>query len=154
MNFAPYKINEYFLDLRGHRCEVATIAAESPELCVPLWNLFWLSNPALDKVPGAGANWWRSYSPVRGLLKAIIHDVADDSTLEHALTQHPEAFLDWWGDQRHDVFATHEILGDSWIDIVTSRAQAASDRMLDSAPTVTAVGNVLVLSDFRQARGR
>ena len=118
---------------------------------IPAWNLFWLSNPQLDKVPGSGNRWYQHYRPVAGMLTAVYRDITSDSTLRGKLSQHPLLFLEWYERQTHKTMDLYRSLaGPNWVQTVTARAQEASDRMITQAPPVIITGNVIKV-DFRRA---
>jgi hypothetical protein len=83
-------------------------------------------------------------------MSSVIHDVSGDYMLHHALNLHPAGFLEWWLEQEHADFHTFAVAGGkAWVDMVTRRAEAASDRLTQQFPPVISAGNVLVLADFR-----
>jgi len=148
--YSEHPPTAYMLDCPGMRCEVQTLLQVDETDCEPFWNYFWLSNPALDRVVGAGKDWWRVYAPGQRTLSSVIKDVAEDFMLHHHLSLHPLAFVEWWAEQRHADFRMFEVGGQSWADAVGQRAQTAADRLTRAHPPIVTSGNVLVLSDFRK----
>jgi hypothetical protein len=97
-----------------------------------IWNLFWLSIPSLDKVPGSGNNWWRKYTPVEGALVAIKSDVIEDEVLYRKLCMHPSQFFEWFGRERdHSIYNSFATMGGKpWVNLVLNRAEEAAERLL------------------------
>lgn len=93
-----------------------------------IWNLFWLSVPDIDTLPGSGVDWWRGYTPTAGVLGAVISDVLLDEVLYRRLVSQPRKFADWWCRQDPTIFTTYEVLGEKWAETVLTRAHEARDR--------------------------
>jgi len=118
---------------------------------IPVWNLFWLSSPTIDLVPTTGKRWFKHYSPVQGLLVAVMRDVAADVVTMRKLMMHPLAFAEWFERQEPANFRTSQASGrDDWAALVLQRCKEASDRMLETNPPVTITGNVISVN-FRAA---
>lgn len=100
-----------------------------------VWNLFWLSEPRLDKLPGSGARWYKVYTPSPGLLTQVVLDVNHTDDLLQALTGHPVGFLDYWSTVNARIFRAYfNQGGESWWNTVKTRAQEAEKRLLSEAP--------------------
>jgi len=118
---------------------------------LPYWNMFFLSVPALDHLPGSGADWWRQYTPVSGACPAIMEDVREDDVMIRKLVMHPDNFAEWWERQDHSIYEAYYLLGeDDWAATVLRRAKAAAVREASTHPRVQVDGNVLHV-DFRRA---
>lgn len=110
----------------------------------PLWNLFWLSNPGLDKIPEAGARWWRVYRPDATLLSTLIRDVYNDAALTSQVVEHPFVFLNWFEAQEHRDYLTYEAHGGRrWVDTVLQRSDEAATRIVTLSPSIKILGGKL-----------
>lgn len=138
--YSPRPIGDYVIS-SVPVCEVREVLQIGPAERAAVWNLFWLSTPALDTLPGAGGTWWKGYTPQEGLLAAIIGDAIEDAALHHKLMARPSKFIEFWQRQDHSIFDTYEILGDSWVQTVLERAQEAERRFVD--PVTERRGNVI-----------
>lgn len=120
---------------------------------LPMWNLFWLSNPTLDSIPGSGKNWWRSYQTVTGGLQAVMDDVAEDDPLRENLLKQPKAFAAWFRAEKDpSIFDAYYVFGgDKWVENVLKRADEAAERLNETGPRVLIAGNVFNV-DFRRRR--
>lgn len=117
-----------------------------------VWNLFWLSLPTLDTVPGAGAEWWRKHSPIVGALSSIVSDVTEDEVLYRKLMMHPFTFAEWFEREDHTIYDTYVALGGSaWPTTVLKRAEDAAARMTLEDPPVRVQGNVITVNFRRVA---
>lgn len=129
--------------------EITTLREHGREDAI--WNMFWLSVPSLDNIPGAGKNWTKVYTPVPGALGSIISDVSGDEPLYRKVLMHPYAFMSFFERQDHSIFDTYAQLGGQrWVDTVMERAELAGARLTLRNPAVTVDGNVLKV-DFRRA---
>lgn len=149
--FSPHPISEYSLQGMPHN-ETAIITRLKESLQV--WNLFWLSIPSLDLIPGTGVHWYRVYSPVPGAVNAVIHDVLEDEVMFRKLGMHPDAFVGWFEREDHTMFDCYDKLGGrQWVDTVIERAEMASARLAGSIPlpVISMKGNVVAV-DFAAAR--
>lgn len=120
---------------------------------LPMWNLFWLSNPTLDSIPGSGAAWWRTYRTITGGLQAVLDDVTEDRPLRDHLMLQPRAFAAWFrAEKDHSIFDAYYVFGgEDWVKNVLERADAAADRLNETGPRVLVAGNVFNV-DFRRRR--
>lgn len=139
--YSPQPMSEYKLTGVPHD-EVSVIAkSEHPEA---VWNLFWLSIPALDSVPGSGHDWWRGYTPTPGILGAILADVYQDEVLYRKLMMHPEMFIQWFEREDHSIFDSYNVLGGpTWVATVLKRAELAVNRLCAEDPPIRVEGNVI-----------
>jgi hypothetical protein len=94
------------------------------------WNLYWLSNPGLDKVLEDRTNWWAHYQAVEGGLVAVIDDITEDDTLYRKVTAHPAAFLRWFSEEDQSIFDSYTAYGRRrWVSNVLARAEEAAQRL-------------------------
>lgn len=101
---------------------------ESPQASA-IWNLFWLSCPEVDTLPGAGPLWPQHYLHRPDVLAAVIADVTLDEVLFRRVGSRPEKFAAWWCRQDYSVFDTYYYLGPKWPVTVLERAHLAIARM-------------------------
>lgn len=139
--YSPLPIDAYRLP--GLDSDEVTIIQKS-DFKGSLWNLFWLSTPGIDTVPGAH-KWWDHYRPHRYALSAMIKDLHGDAALAEKLVAHPETFLAWFDRQDRSVYECYDELGgNTWVETVVSRAVIASSRhAVDTVATVETSGNVI-----------
>lgn len=136
--YSPRPIEDYYISTLP-TCE-ARIVREH-ERAPAIWNLFWMSTPTIDNVPGSGRDWWRSYSPQVGALAAVIIDVVGDEVLYRKLLMPPQDFMAWFERDDHTVYECHTLFGDPWHETVMSRADEAMRRTLKKVPRVYADKN-------------
>jgi len=120
--YSPRPAEDYIIKSQPI-CE-ARVAIRSP-FPVPIWNLFWLSVPALDKLPGSGLNWWVSYDIVPGGLTAAIRDVVNFPLLRLMLMKSPLDFGAWWKSSTVTHLNGYPVFGDTWKKTVADRARSA-----------------------------
>jgi hypothetical protein len=145
--YSPLPIPEYNL-VGAPQNEINTIMGGDRREAV--WNLFWLSLPQLDTIPGSGNKWWERYQPTAGALRAVVMDVNQDEVLYRKLMLHPEAFLSWWEREDHSIFDAYDVLGGKrWAETVLRRAEETAQRFACDMPPVSIVGNVVKVN-FRQ----
>lgn len=125
--YSPLPIDQYRV-VSLPTCEVAIVQGHPKRDAI--WNLFWLSVPALDHLPGTGRDWWKHYKPVHGALSAVIRDVLDDEVLFRKLLLHPSRFIEWFERDDHSVYECYEVIGTPWVDTVLVRAEEAATRRL------------------------
>lgn len=144
--YSPLPIQRYHLI--GLDVDEVSVVMQSGIVC-PLWNLFWLSNPGLDRIPENGDRWWRVYRPDGSLLSSLIRDSFNDSVLCHKLIEHPFAFSSWFETQTHRDYVTYETHGGRrWVDLVLNRADEAATRIIKERPLrFTADGRLQILAD-------
>ena len=124
--YSPYPAESYRM-LEGAKCEVGWI--QEAQYPLALWNLFWLSNPSVDRVLDRSRPWWLSYRPQAGLLKALVEDLHRDSTrMVNRLEGHPLAFRVWFDEQPHEAMSLWQLGGQEWVDAVVDRADEAAAR--------------------------
>ena len=113
------------------RCEIRMIEALGGDAAVATWNLFWLSSPGVDYLPGAGAGWWTSYTPNPAATQAIVRDAVEDEVLFRKLLMHPLRFQQWFEDEPdHSIYDSYDALGgDDWVKTVLRRAGEAIVRI-------------------------
>lgn len=139
--YSPRQMLAYRLP--GVPLDEVQVLAES-EVREPAWNLFWLSNPDIDKVPDAGNRWHRVYTPQRDLLAHVIEDIYGDEALRRRLVLHPHAFADWFENQDYGAYLLFNCNGGSaWVQNVMDRARIAGDRLLVEGPVVQVADNVI-----------
>lgn len=125
MLYSPLPLESYVIPSLP-TCQVREI--KQIEQWPGIWNLFWLSVPTIDTIPGSGTGWWKGYKPTPGVLGAVISDVMLDEPLYRRLISHPRKFADWWYRQDPSIFETYEVLGEGWAETVLQRAHEARDR--------------------------
>lgn len=121
-------------------CEVRSILQIETHSAA-VWNLFWLSTPSIDRMPGAGTTWFRHHQPDPKAAAAITADVLFDEPLLRKLCMHPSSFYEWFERQDHSIFDTYYVLGEGWIDTVLTRAAQAISRI--AADGSVREGNVI-----------
>ena len=100
--YSPHPIESYFIQGLEGRCEAGVISKlPKPEA---VWNLFWLSTPLIDNLPGAGSNWLNVYKPTTSGLAAIVSDIIFDKCLREQLLMHPTKFAAWISSLRFEIF--------------------------------------------------
>lgn len=124
--YSPLAISNYILPT-ATRCAAKEIQ-ESPQSHA-IWNLFWLSCPDVDTLPGAGPAWAQHYRPRPDVLAAVTADVTLDEVLFRRVMSRPEKFAAWWCRQDYSIFDTYYYLGPKWPVTVLERAHQAIARM-------------------------
>lgn len=148
--YSPFPLAQYQLPGLA-TCEAHTIlTAMDPDDQVPVWNLFWLSNPQIDLIPGAGRKWWRVYTPTAELLKCAINDALVEPFAAQKLAAHPEEFIEWFTTEPHEDYKLYELRGKAWVDTVLERAREASDRLVLAEPPIVVMDNVISLASYRR----
>lgn len=97
-----------------------------------VFNLFWLSVPAIDVLPvyGKKKTWFRHYAPVDGAMRAIVADAMADEALARKLRMHPSRFIEFFEREDHSIHDCYEALGgERWVRTVLERAERARRRM-------------------------
>lgn len=122
-------------------CEVRSILSLEQH-AIPVWNLFWLSTPGIDKMPGAGPAWFRHHQPDPKAAGAIVTDVLKDEVLLRKLSMHPSRFYEWFEREDHSIFDTYYVLGeDRWVDTVLERTARSISRLAEDG--TVREGNVI-----------
>lgn len=136
------------------RCEVSSILSLQPPRSVAVWNLFWLSVPAIDTLleHGSSPNYYRHYMPVADAARSVTADALNDEVLYRKLLMTPDSFLNFFeNEEDHSIYDCYETLGgDDWVETVITRARAARARQAQSWGT--GLGNVLQLFRKRLER--
>lgn len=140
--YSPLQMSEYMLGGMEH-CEVRAMSKlDNEDQSLAAWNLFWLSVPDIDKVVGAGQDWWRVYKPHPDACSTVITDVIEDEPLFRKLLMRPDIFLAWFERERDktifDCYA--QFGGPLWVETVTRRANIAIAHLASLVPVVD--GNV------------
>lgn len=125
-HYSPLPITDYFVETRG-KCSIEAVA--DLEESVAVWNLFWLSLPELDSIPGSGKGWYKGYTTNGTLQEALVTDVYEDSVLRCKLKMAPADFLSWWKREDHTIYDSYLIGGKDWVETVTARAAEAAERL-------------------------
>jgi hypothetical protein len=140
-NYSPRTIDDYCLPSLGGACEVGSIAKLKRHQAV--WNLFWLSVPKIDNVPGAGVQWVQVYRPIADAAAAITTDVLLDEVLYRKLMMHPTSFAAWFEREDHTIYDAYDVLGErAWVDTVLQRASLSAQRMASSIKALEKTDNV------------
>jgi hypothetical protein len=116
------------------------------------WNLYWLSAPALDLIPGSGEDWWKVYTPSADVAASLALDVAEDEVLYRKLMMHPQAFGAWFEREDLTQFSSYALMGcEQWRTIAMARACEAMERMrLGGASVLGRTRNVVYANFGRQ----
>lgn len=150
--YSPLPIEEYKIESIEGACEVGQIMGL--EQATAVWNLFWLSLPAVDALPvhGKKLDWYRHYQPTQGACKAIVTDALADEALFRKLTMHPKTFVDFFHREDPWPYDCFEALGgDAWVQTVLVRARQAADRLDAEQATWTGMTNVVNLFGVKVA---
>jgi hypothetical protein len=131
----------------GVRADVVSWIAREP-LAAAIWNLYWLSEPQLDALPGAGMRWINRFRPQAGGLAAVIRDVNQDPLLARKLREPPGQFLSWFETEDATIFDSHVAFGDDWPATVVKRAHLA---ILNTEGRKVVSGNVVQVNFRRRA---
>lgn len=119
--YSPLPASSYVIQ-GVEACEASWIMAQP--LALPIWNLFWLSNPNIDNLPGAGKDWWKVYRPLKQSLSAVAGDVMSDEVLYRKLLMPVHRFAEWFERADHKVYLSYKVFGgDLWVSAVMSRAK-------------------------------
>lgn len=115
--YSPYSIEQYMLPGLNKRCEAGAISDLKRSASV--WNMFWLSTPGIDQVPGSGKGIYKLYMPTPNAAASITADVCLDDVLHAKLSMHPSRFVAWFEREDHSIYDVYEILGErQWVDTV------------------------------------
>jgi hypothetical protein len=148
--YAPLKRQMYELEGLA-QCEVSEIGKLEKGNAV--WNLFWLSTPTIDSVPGSGLLWWKQYEPIPNAAMVITADVLGEEVLYRKLLMHPHAFMDWFSREDLSIYDSYSALGgDAWREVVLNRASTAVDRLRVSAETVLSRNSNVIHANFGRKR--
>lgn len=135
--YSPLPVESYFIKaLPNDTIRISQLMEEGEAL----WNLMWLSHPALDALPGAGDKWYDKYVAKPGLFPACVLDVNEYETLNAMLREHPAKFAAWFAKEDHKPWHTYAVGGDEWVTTVLARADEAALRI---AGNVVVDGNVV-----------
>lgn len=149
MNYAPHDIELYRLNINFG----PTDALSRMEHRVQVWNLFWLSLPDLDKLPGTTLPWMKVFQLPTGVFPAIVADVYEDDLLRAKLGLSPLAFALWFEREDASIYDTYALLGGaSWVETVLRRAHEAHARIESERGAVRhqTQGNVIHVKRWRR----
>jgi len=137
--YSPLQIENYRLP--GMKtCEVRSIEEMPEPDKAAVWNLFWLSIPDIDTVPGSGKRWFKTYTPVAGATGAIVRDVLagiradalEDPVMYYKVRLHPRRFIEWFEREDHTIYDSYYVLGGpKWVSTVLTRAERAKAHLLE-----------------------
>jgi len=138
----------HMYELQGAEdCDVRAIGRL--ERSTAIWNLYWMSVPALDLIPGSGADWWKVYSPAADVAATLASDVMDDEVFFRKLTMHPQSFGAWFEREDLTIFDAYPLMGcENWRTIVMARAQEAMERMRLGGGSVLGKSRNVVYANF------
>lgn len=142
-NYAPYPMDHYMLAGLQGECEVGAISKLDRAQAV--FNLFWLSVPNIDVLPGCGKGWSCHYRQIEHAASTIVLDVSADEVLYRKLLMHPTRFAHWFEreDRDHSIYDIYGILGeDAWSATVINRARLSAERMAAGISALERTGNV------------
>jgi len=124
--YSPLPREAYFTPLEFDSIKVL----DHVERGEAVWNLRWLTYPGIDKLPGAGKDWYLYHLATPAMCGALVDDVNMYDTLYHKLSEHPAKFAAWFAKEDHRDWACYkEGGGDAWVATVLERANEASVRM-------------------------
>lgn len=154
-HYSPLPISEYLLT-RLPACEVSSIMNLPDQESLAVWNLFWLSVPALDVLPdhGGKSDWYKHYMPVPGAIRTITADAIADEAMFRKLLMHPTRFINFFEREDHSIYSSYDALGgETWVHTVLARAAVAEARMRGALPPLggSGFGNVIALFGKRLA---
>jgi hypothetical protein len=139
--YSPRPMADYRIHALSE-CEVSVIAKQPRSLATSFWNLFWLSTPSIDGIPGnSNGQWWKIHTPIAGALAAVVTDIRGDEVLHRKLLMHPSRFLEWFERDDHSIYECYHVLGSSWPDTVIARGEEACLRLTPNLPRVFADTN-------------
>ena len=119
--YSPLPIQSYFLQGADH-CVMRVIERQSM-FSEATWNLYYLSMPSLDLVPGAGKNWYKVYKTDGLLVNNLLSYISLDANLHDHLLQHPAKFVAWFKRSRYID------LDPKWAEVVIARAEEVALRL-------------------------
>ena len=142
--YSPLPIEAYFLPGLDDMCEAGTIA--KLERSQSIWNLFWLSKPALDLLPGCKGRWSDHYRSTMGDAAAVVSDVMLDEVLHRKLLMHPTRFVAWFETTDSAVYSAYDAMGElAWRSVVMDRARLAAQRIAGEDPAISKTASVMDL---------
>jgi hypothetical protein len=124
MRYSPYPAQKYRI-VTLKECEVSIVLEDGESA----WNLFWLSHPIVDRLVGAGEEWYTRYKTRPGLMIAVIKDVNQNLALRRYLIEPPGVFLRWFERQKLSRFECYKLMGPVWAHTVYDRAEEAMFRL-------------------------
>lgn len=136
--YSPFPAADYRITALP-TCEVNEIIKMAAPEATALWNLFWLSLPAVDVLPvhGKSALWSKHYLPRIGANRAITLDAIGDEATFRKLQMHPLRFLRYFEREDHSSFMCYDALGgDAWVQNVLKRSEVAAARMAHEVPAL------------------
>ena len=136
--YSPIPIENYRIKAL-EACEASFIISQGPKIAGPLWNLFWLSVPSIDKLAehASSERWFLHYRATDKALLALRREVRNDPVLELKLNLHPNRFLEWFKREDHEGCydsAYFELGGQEWVETVKRRAAEAAQRIAYTLP--------------------
>ena len=140
MRYSPKPIEDYFIEAQ-HYCGIRRIAG-GEQCSQEIWNLYWLSDPITDVLPGFSG-------PLTDLLKvservtAVTQDVLEDYQLAQALSWSPSRFLDWFCREDPTIYDCYDVFGPGWVETVKLRAIEAAERLGEREAYVPLPSNVV-----------
>lgn len=138
--YSPLEITEYRITALGD-CSISQVMRLPHLQSTAVWNLTWLSTPALDSLPiyGKTPQWFKHYSPPElGVNLAVTSDAIEDEALFRKLLLHPRRFIDFFEREDHSIYDSYDALGgDLWVKTVLERAEMAVKRIDGNVPQRT-----------------
>lgn len=148
--YSPHPIESYLIQgLEGH-CEAGIISKLPNPGAV--WNLFWLSTPQIDNIPGSGSNWLNVYKPTVNGLAAITSDIIFDEVLNRKLLMHPVKFAAWVKVKDMTDYDSFAKYGVDWISSIVERCGESAFRIATENTQSTTPDNVISLIMFRSKK--
>jgi len=137
--YSPLPRQAYYTDLEYDSIKCLDMV----ERGAAVWNLRWLTYPSIDKLPGAGKDWYLYHLATPAMCGALVDDVNMYDTLYHKLSEHPAKFAAWFAKEDHTGWACYkEGGGAKWVATVLERADQAAQRI---ASAIRVDGNVILV---------
>jgi len=106
-------------------CEVSWLLSLPESHAV--WNLFWLSVPAVDDIPHLGLRWWTSYKAKPLAAATVVKDVMGCEVLYRKLMMPPHRFVEWFRRAEHTAYESFTLFGSThWVETVLKRANSVA----------------------------
>ena len=136
--YSPLPIDSYIIT-QLNLCPARAIKElDRPLESAAVWNLCWLSVPAVDVLPEHGSNpdFYMHYQVDVQLWTAIAMDVMKDEVLLRKVVMHPSRFSEWFRREDHTIYDTFGVSGAEWVSTVLARSDQAAARMASEVPAI------------------
>lgn len=141
-NYSPHPLTSYHIP-GVDKCEFRAMGTIPESDAV--WNLYWLSNPAVDTLPGSTPQgWWHRYRSWAELFGATLRDAMHDERMNYMLKQTPATFHAWFCKERdYTIYDCFDVMGARWVENVVTRSNDAAVRRLITKPFIRSDGRAL-----------